>query len=116
MEDAAEGIEVRARIDRIHKHLLGSHVAGSPYGDAGGGKALLLRMFCSHHLRDAEVDHLGEDVAARRRDQEDVLGLQIAVHDALLAGLDESTGHVLQDSRRVKGLEAPVGMVFQPAL
>src|SRR5262249_50738123 len=87
--------EVAARVGRLSSDLLGRHVAESPENHArfraagfcrkarGFGGRLLL-----HELGEAEVQDLD---AAVSRDEE-VLGLQVPMNDALLVGRGEAGG------------------------
>ena len=59
------------------------------------------------HLGDAEVDDLHEVAEAVALDQEDVLGLEIAVHDALLVRGRERLAALVHDQRRAFGDSAP---------
>ena len=56
----------------------------------------------SHLLGQAEVDNLGDAVAG----QEDVGGLQVAVHDPAAVGIRDRAGH---DFHQGRGLRGPVG-------
>ena len=75
VEDDADGVEIRARVDPVRAaRLLGRHVLGRPHHDAGHGEVLLLRVE-PPRLGDPEVDELEDGPAAGER-HEDVLGLQ----------------------------------------
>ena len=86
VEDAAERKDVAAMVDRLAAHLLGRHVAGRADHSSGRCPLLLrpglgvLLIFFRSQLREAEVENL---YAAIFRD-EDVFGLEVAMHDALL--------------------------------
>ena len=92
--------------------LLGRHVEGRPEErprlgarrDAGrAGRRL--------DLRDAEVEHLGDVVVVvGLAHEEDVLGLEIAVDDALLVRAIERAAHLVDDPDRLLESEA-VGVV-----
>ena len=86
VEDRPEREDVRAVIDRESFHLLGRHVADRPHDRPGlrvsrvrRGARLLARGNGLDSLRQAEVEDL--DVAVSR--DEEVLGLQVPVDDAL---------------------------------
>ena len=100
VEDRPEREDVRAVIDRKPLHLLGRHVAHRPHDHPGLRVArarrrarLLARRDGLDPLRQAEVEDL--EVAVSRN--EEVLGLQIPVDDALLMGSGES----LRDLQRI---------------
>ncbi len=91
-EDRADGPDVRARVEvEGAEHLLRGHVPGGPddrAGERGAGRLARLR-----DLRDAEIDELRRDAAARVLRDEDVLGLHVAVHDAAGVRRDERLHH-----------------------
>ena len=101
VENRAEGKDVAARVGRPAAHLLGRHVAERAHDDAGlgarGGRrqiGLRARSFADlRQLREAEVEDLDAPVL---RDEE-VLGLQVAVDDALLV----RGGEAVRDLHRV---------------
>ena len=60
-----------------------------------------------HHLRDPEVEHFS-NLPARLAHEEHVLGLEIAVHDALRVRRREPGQDLLQDrDRLLKGTRPP---------
>ena len=73
----------RARVGGPARGLLGRHVLGRAHRHARAGQAALARGLGLGRLGDAEVEHLDEVGGAVARDQEDVLGLEVAVDDAL---------------------------------
>ena len=87
--------------------LLGRHVEGSADDRARLGarrhraaaRALPVDLL---ELRDPEIEHLGDlVVVVRRADEEDVLGLQIAVDDPLLVRAPRARADLAEDARRV---------------
>ena len=85
----AEGVEVDLRADSLASHLLGGHVARRPHdlspkghGGRGAGRA-------PARLGDPEVEHLDEVGLPLEIDEHDVLGLDVAVDDALAVGFHQ---------------------------
>ena len=93
-QDDAHGVEVAAAVDRIAAALLGRHVVGRAAHDARAGD--VGRRGVGLQLGQAEVDHLDEVAAAAQRLEDDVLGLQIAVHDLEVVRFAERVQHLLQ--------------------
>ena len=93
VEDHAQGVDVDATIRGLPGRLLGRHVLGraedhARLGQLATGRALGLDVV---HLRDAEVDDGDEVGDLVARGQEDVLGLHVAMYDALaLSGAERS--------------------------
>ena len=78
-----------------------------------GGLLRLRAIPIRHELRDAEVEHLGFDLAAR---QQDVLGLEVAMQDALLVrGLDRRADR-RQDFHRPGRLEPSFAVQHPPQI
>jgi hypothetical protein len=83
-EDHAERVEIDAVIDVLRAaRLLGRHVVGRAEGRAGARRRFFRRAERRLHLADAEVEHLHEARVPAAPREEDVLRLQIAVHDLL---------------------------------
>ena len=101
--------EIRARVDRVAHRLLGGHVLQRPdHGahlrerrrdalGAGGRQGL--------DLGDAEIEHLHEVRIAVVLDEHDVLGLQVAMNDALRVGRPHAGHDAAHDPRGAVGLE-----------
>ena len=104
VEHGADGVEVGARVDLVGGgDLLGRHVRGRAHDDAGAREA---RLAGRAQLGDAEVEQLHER-PARGRHEEDVVGLEIAVHDAgVVRGL-EALEHLLRAGGRGRRRERP---------
>ncbi len=85
VQEDTQGIDVGARVDgrRIAARLLGAHVRERPDELADASAARRRASIGIARVRDAEVEHLG---LAEGID-EDVVGLEIAMHDALLVGV-----------------------------
>ena len=95
VEDRAEAEDVGAVVDRFAAHLLGRHVADRAEDDAGRRAAAVERRRERLHgrrrsaeLGEAEVENLDAAVAG----DEEVLGLQVAVDDALLVRRGQAAG------------------------
>src|SRR5690606_21518725 len=77
IENHAEGIQVAARVDAPAQRLLGRHVVWRTQERTGAGPCLHLG-YVGLQLGDAEVEYFG--MSGRRH--EDVVRLEIAMHDA----------------------------------
>ena len=103
MEDHTDGEDIAARVDpcRLSLSLLRGHVLrrtdqGLGSGDDGPGP---------EHLGDAEVQHLDEVVTTETLAEEDVLRLEIAVHDSPAVGCSERRNHLGDDPERLVHVE-----------
>ena len=94
VEDKAERVDVGAVIDSLALRLLGRHVLER----AHDGTQRRRRAGCTHRARDAEIH---DQRAAVGRDH-DVLGLEIAVHDADFVGGAEARRDLLRDRERAR--------------
>ena len=84
VEDAAERVDVRPRVERLALALLGGHVDRRPEHHPAHRQVRSAREIGSvlSKLGHAEIQNLDEDRAVARRFEEDVVGLQIAMDDA----------------------------------
>lgn len=98
VEDRPEGVEVAPGIDRLTPHLLGRHVGRRSDDDPGLGELTVGRP----RLGDAEVEHLCLE-AGSVRDEEDVVGLDVAVDDAGAVGGVERPADVAGEQGDLSG-------------
>ena len=112
--ERADRINVDAVVEvRIRRRLLGRHVGRRPERDARGGE-LLASAGLAHGLRHTEVHH--QRVAPR---QQDVVGLDVAMHHAVLMRMRERVHHLAQNPHgvvhrelAVLGEPLPQGLAF----
>ncbi len=98
VREHAEGVDVRAPVDRAAPALLGRHEVGR--ADEGAvARAAGVGLAQAEELGDAEVEQLRPHLPVDRRD-EHVLGLEVAVHHAGRVGGRERRGHVAQRRQR----------------
>ena len=104
VQDGAERPHVRARVDVAGvADLLRGHVERGSEHVARRRELVVVR---AEHLGDAEVEHLEERGAVGPRREEEVRGLEIAVDDAALVGLEDGLArlehqvHRLDDGER----------------
>ena len=107
VEHHAEGEDVRTGVHRFPLRLLRRHVGGrpehfAPVGDAGGRGAVVVQRGVGEP-REAEV----EDLQRAGVGDEHVLGLQVAVNDALLVRGDEAVQDLGGVAEHVGQLQAP---------
>ena len=87
--------------------LLGRHVVRRAHDRAGARlvRDLLLGL---RELREAEVEHLDEVLGAASLQEKDVLGLEIAVDDAVLVGRVEGVRDLRADHHGTRRIEVPL--------
>ena len=95
INDAAKTVDVAARIDGIAEQLLGAHVFRCP-DDEPRARQRLVRPFLDG-LGDAEVDDLRHLATVLGRGDDDVVGLQVAMHDPQLVRRDERFRDLARD-------------------
>ena len=86
-DDAAEGPQVGAVVGVLVVDHLGRHVLGRPHKllELAARVAAVARRRPADQLGGAEVDELGAAVGR----EHDVLGLEVAVHDAVLVAVPD---------------------------
>src|SRR5438128_1434616 len=99
VEDDAQAVEIAAGVSPLPLHLLGGHVVR---GADRLGQPRPRHLPERRVERDAEVDELH---AAVRRDH-DVLGLEVAVGDAVIVQVDERVGDLDREPGRGRDGEA----------
>ena len=107
VDDRSHRVDVRARVGGLSGGLLGRHVFGRAHGHARPGEAAagLGGLLDLGALGDAEVEHLDEVGLALPADEQDVLGLEVAVDDAGVVGGLEGVAHLGGDVQRPRGGE-----------
>ena len=108
VEDHAHRPDVGARVDlRGTLGLLGRHVLGRAHQHAHAGLAGVLAL---GELRDAEVHQLDQQPPRLGLVQEDVLGLEVAVDDALLVCGGEPDQRLPNDHHDHARLDPPAAL------
>jgi len=96
--DAAEGVEVRAVIDLATRGDLGSHERG------GADDAVVLFGEGIAHVGQPEVDDLDPVDGAADSAEQDVRGLDVAMHEPDIVGVPEGVADVDQQARDALGI------------
>jgi hypothetical protein len=107
--DEADGPDVRGRRDLVvlAVGLLGGHVERRSDDDTVGRHPDgLERLLLERELRDPEVEDLGDGGAVLSLVQEQVLGLEIAVHDPELVRHLEHRTDLREEGDELRGLES----------
>jgi hypothetical protein len=92
VRDAAQRVDVGARIEGVGERLLRREVRGRAHHHAHLGEARALLGVGD--ARDAEVENLGHFAAVAAPADHDVRRLQVAVHDAARVRFLEALGHL----------------------
>ncbi len=96
VEHGAEGVDVGASVDPFTADALGGHVGRGAGDHAGPGHGQLAGE--PGGAGDAEVEDLDELGVGGALCEEDVLGLQVAVHDVEGVGLADRAAHGVDDA------------------
>jgi hypothetical protein len=96
-----DAVDVGSVVEGRAAHLLGRHAVGGAEDHAGTGDGLVVGDL----LHQAEVDHLHVLVALLVALDQQVAGLQIAVHDAALVGVAQGAAHLQDQVHRVGWLQ-----------
>ena len=101
----AEGVEIRARVHLATRGLLRRHVERRAEDCALAGQAIRRLGQRGRELRDPEVEDLHQRAVFAAGDQEDVLGLEIPMHDARGVGDLETVADLAGDPHDLVRLE-----------
>ena len=107
MHEGAEGVDVGPGVDLLGPDLLGRHVEGRADDDAVRARPPLI---AAPQRGQAEVEDLDEVATVARGGDEDVLRLEIAVHDPLVVRLGEGVADLGEEgggARPGQGAAAP---------
>ena len=104
-EDAAHRVEVRRWTDTQRTALLGAHVGGSA-GHRVGARQRRSSVVGGVHVRQSEVDDFGVATTLAVVRQEDILGLQIPVHDSERVRGLQRVEHVAHDGNDFRAAAA----------
>src|SRR5439155_24845517 len=97
-----QGPQVPRRLRLLSAPLFGGHVAERAEPGSGGGVRGRMLRRRGEELGEPEVEHLG-GVSSRAADQEDVLGLEIAVNELPAVRGVQGRAYVAQDRKRAYG-------------
>ena len=102
MDGRPQRVEIAAGVDHAALPLLRAHV------ERGTKRHAVLRELeiLAGHPHQPEVGHLH----VARRGHEQVLRLDVAMHDALLGGPDEGRAHLREHGQRLPRVERPPGL------
>ncbi len=108
-EHRAEPVHVAPRVHRVAPRLLGGHERGRPQQRVVG-RELARVVVGIDHLRDAEIEHLHELGVAVLLEDEDVLGLEVAVDHPGVVGLAERPRRLRHHRDRAPRGERPLAL------
>ena len=97
-QDHAQAVDVAACVQRLTLRLLGAAVGRAADGDAGLGQFAVELQLLGH----AKVAEHGGAIVAK----EDVAGLDVAVHQALVVYQCQGAGDLPDDAQRTRRLQA----------
>jgi len=109
----AQRVDVRAGVDLVAADLLGRHEVGRA-DDLGLVGRPARRLVAGAELGQAEVEHLGEVAAAGGAGDQHVLGLEVAVDDAEVVGLDQRAADLEEQRRGARPRHRPVAADERP--
>ena len=104
IQHAPDGVEVGPHIHRASGRLLGTHVCRRTHGEPGHRQLFSIERECLGH---AEVSHPGLRLA-----EQNVLGLEIPVHDSFPVGVVEGRCNLAGDLQRQ--LDGQLALASQP--
>ncbi len=106
-QHAGQAVHVAPAADHVARGLLGAHVGRRSDDEAGPRQRLAPGL--AQRLGDAEVGHHRLALVHHH-----VLGLDVAVDDALRVGIPQGAGHVQRDSHRLTDREGALGVEPRP--
>ena len=92
IENHTKRIDITAMIDLMTQGLLGGHVLRRAENDAGFGN--IIPTIGLPHFGDAKVEDLDEFHADFLPNQENIIGLEIAVHDSFVVRRGQTVGEL----------------------
>ena len=107
VKDDAERVDVAARVDRLPQKLLGTHV-GPRAHELARLRDRVVRGEVVSDPGDSEIDHLRPPILV----DEDVAGLQVTMHDAVVVAVGDRVADHSQQLQPCAGIEAVTGGVL----
>ena len=102
VERHPQRVQVAPLVQLAVADLLGAHVQGRPQGQPFLGQ--VVPHACQRELRQAKVGDLHVPLLG----QQQVLGLDVAVHNPLLVGRRQRTGRLLKQPQALLGIQRPL--------